>query len=297
MFEPMPNMMQEVNRMPEDKKVISPLRLLLGINIFWLALSFLSDGINTLVLPLQISQYAGSERQATLLGLLTLAGLLLGALVQPAAGTLSDRWKPVLGRKGTIGIGLALCLISLFLFARSTHLAGFILGYILIQVSASLAQAGQQGLIPDLVDESRRGLASGLNGFMDLTGAMLGFVLLGQFLGSDRTQLAFGVLAGVLILAYLLAILLTPEDRAGRIGNTPHKSISLSGLFRLDLTEHRTFMHVLIARFLFLFGVYAIGRFLLFFMAQRLGLSPNQAAEQAGTLLAGGWPTGLAASR
>ena len=273
--------------MPGNKKVIERLRLLLGINIFWLALSFLFDGINTLVLPLQISQYSGSGGQATLLGLLTLVGLLLGALVQPAAGALSDRWKPVLGRRGTIGIGLALCLISLFLFARSTHLAGFILGYILIQVSASLAQAGQQGLIPDLIDENRRGLASGIKGFMDLTGAMLGFVLLGQFLGSGRTQLAIGVLAGVLVLAYLLAILLTPEDRPGRIGKTLHKSISLSGLFRLDLTEHRTFRHVLIARFLFLFGVYAIGRFLLFFVAQRLGLSPNQAAEQAGTLLAG----------
>ncbi|HEX5839741.1 MAG TPA: MFS transporter [Anaerolineales bacterium] len=273
--------------MPADKKVIERFRLLLGVNIFWLALSFLFDGINTLVLPLQIRQVAGSEGQATLLGLLTLTGLLLGALVQPAAGALSDRWKPVLGRKGIIGVGLVLCIMSLFLFARSRYLTGLVVGYILIQVSASLAQAGQQGLIPDLVDENRRGLASGLKGFMDLTGAMLGFVLLGQFLGSGRTQLALAVLAGVLILAYLLAILLTPEDRPGGIGKMPPKSISLSGLFRLDLTEHRTFKHVLIARFLFLFGVYAIGRFLLFFVAQRLGLSPNQAAEQAGTLLAG----------
>ena len=34
-------------------------------------------------------------------------------------------------------------------------------------------------------------------------------------------------------------------------------------------------------------GTYAIGRFLLFFVAERLGLSEDQAAEQAGILLAG----------
>jgi MFS family permease len=41
------------------------------------------------------------------------------------------------------------------------------------------------------------------------------------------------------------------------------------------------------ARFLFLFGIYATGRFLLFFVADRLGLDAGQAAEQAGSLLAG----------
>jgi MFS family permease len=41
------------------------------------------------------------------------------------------------------------------------------------------------------------------------------------------------------------------------------------------------------ARFLFLLGIYGTGRFLLLFVADRLGLSENQAAEQAGSLLAG----------
>ena len=41
------------------------------------------------------------------------------------------------------------------------------------------------------------------------------------------------------------------------------------------------------ARFLFLLGIYGTGRFLLFFVADRLGLSEAQAAAQAGSLLAG----------
>jgi MFS family permease len=55
----------------------------------------------------------------------------------------------------------------------------------------------------------------------------------------------------------------------------------------LDLTHQSAFKRILLARFLFLFGIYAIGRFLLFFVAQRLELEPNQAAEQAGSILAG----------
>jgi hypothetical protein len=69
-------------------------RLLLGISIFWLALSVLLDGINTLVFPLQVSALARQNNQAILLGLLAFVGLSAGALVQPIAGTFSEegRW-------------------------------------------------------------------------------------------------------------------------------------------------------------------------------------------------------------
>ena len=262
------------------------IHLFIGISIFWLSLSILQDGVSTLVLPLQISKLTNPAIQATILGLLTLVGLLAGALIQPLAGALSDRWKPVLGRRGFIGIGLLLSLVSIFLFASLRNLIGAMLGYLLIQISASFAQAGQQGLIPDLVDENHRGMASGLKGFMDIAGAMLGFVLLGQLLGSDKTSLALGVIAAILSITYILATLFTPEDKPTR-ENVNRGSISLTGLFRLDLTQHSAFKRLLLARFLFLFGIYAVGRFLLYFVAQRLGLDPNQAAEQAGIILAG----------
>jgi len=263
------------------------IRLLLGISIFWLALSVLLDGVNTLVLPLQISKRSSPETQATKLGLLTTIGLCAGALVQPIAGALSDHWKLILGRKGFIGFGLLLSLFSIFLFAIFHTLLGLILGYLLIQISASFAQAGQQGLIPDLVDENRRGTASGLKGFMDIAGAMLGFVLLGQLLGADQISVALGLIAAILVTAYLIAILLTPEDKPTRETALKTGTISLPQLFRLNLRQQAAFRRLLIARFLFLFGIYAIGRFLLFFVAQRLGIDANQAAKQSGIILAG----------
>lgn len=260
-------------------------RLLFGISVFWLALSALFDGVNTLVLPLHLSALSGQDQQATLLGLLSFVGLLAGALVQPAAGALSDRLRPVWGRKGFIGIGLLLSLVSLFLFALSYSLPGAMAGYLAIQVSASVAQAGQQGLIPDLVGEKRRGLASGLKGLMDLSGAMLGFVLLGQLLGSAGVLPAAGAIAALLVIAYLLGVLLTPEDR-GSGGTVTASPVPLRSIFRLEPGQRAAFVRLILARFLFLLGIYGTGRFLLFFVAERLGLSESEAAEQAGSLLA-----------
>jgi MFS family permease len=262
-------------------------RLLAGISVFWLALSALFDGVTTLVLPLQLSAVSDQSKQATLLGLLTFFGLLAGALVQPVAGAFSDKLKPILGRKGFIGLGVLLSLVSLAGFAAFHSLFAVMAGYMALQISASIAQAGQQGLIPDLVDRDRRGLASGLKGFMDLTGAMLGFVLLGQLLGSGGALPAIAALAILLLAAYVLAVLLTPEDRVDRKAEVRRDPLPLRNIFRLDLTQQTAFVRLLVARFLFLLGIYATGRFLLFFVADRLGLAMNEAAEQAGNLLAG----------
>ena len=262
-------------------------RLLLGISVFWLALSVLSDGVNTLVLPLQLSGLSNHNNQATLLGLLTFVGLLAGALIQPIAGAFSDRLQPMLGRRGFIGIGLLLSLASLFFFAAVKSIIGIMASYLAIQVSASMAQAGQQGLLPDLVEESHRGLASGLKGFMDLTGAMLGFVILGQLLGSGQSLLAIGVIAVILIVTYVISIIMTPEDRSKKGAIVKTTAIPLREIFRIDLTQQTDFVRLIMSRFLFLLGIYGTGRFLLLFVANRLGLSETQAAEQAGNLLAG----------
>jgi hypothetical protein len=146
---------------------------------------------------------------------------------------------------------LVLSLASLFLFGIAQNTVGVMAGYLAIQASASIAQAGQQGLIPAVVNENRRGIASGLKGFMDLTGAMLGFVLLGQLLGSGQSLPAIGAIAAILVVAYLLATWLTPEDKV-RSGNPIRtRAIPLRDIFRVDLAQQSAFLRLILARFLF----------------------------------------------
>jgi NNP family nitrate/nitrite transporter-like MFS transporter len=96
-----------------------------------------------------------------------------------------------------------------------------------------------------------------------------------------------GAIAGLLIAAYLLATLLTPEDKPDRAVAVKTTAIPLHEIFRLDLANHKAFVRLIASRFLFLLGIYGTGRFLLLFVANRLGLSEQEAAQQAGNLLAG----------
>jgi MFS family permease len=82
-------------------------------------------------------------------------------------------------------------------------------------------------------------------------------------------------------------VLLTPEDKAHNYRAVKRTAVSIKEIYQLDLRQHAAFVQLVIARFLFLLGIYITGRFLLLFVANRLGVSANQAAEQAGNILAG----------
>lgn len=258
---------------------------LLAISLFWLALSVLSDGINTLVLPERLMRATGENQQATVLGLLSFVGILAGMLVQPVAGAWSDRTRPRWGRKGVLAIGTGLTLLALLVFGFAPGLAGLALSYLLVQICASVVQAAQQGFIPDLVQPEDRGKASGIKSLMDIGGAMLGFVLLGQMLGAGQSGLAAVVISGLILAALVLTILLVREKRPPADALPPPRP-GFSA-FRVDTRRHRRFLWLVGSRFFFLLGTYAVGRFLLLFVANRLGLPPESAAEQAGNLLAG----------
>jgi Na+/melibiose symporter-like transporter len=258
---------------------------MVGISVFWLALSMLFDGVNTLVLPQHLLGFTDSASRATTLGLLSFVGLLLSMLVQPVAGLVSDHLRPRCGRRGTLALGALSILVSLTFFGLARSLVAVFVSYICLQAAASVAQAAQQGFIPDLITPQHRGMAAGWKGFMDLGGAFLGFVLLGQLLEGGQTPPALLVLAAVVIVTFVLTVILVREPRQAAAPSP--RRVLLFDAFRLDLRQHRLFVWLVAARFLFLLGTYAVGRFLLYFVADRLHLDAGRAAEQAGTLLAG----------
>jgi MFS family permease len=264
----------------------------------------LSDGINTLVLPSLLIGKVNVGDKATALGLLSFLGLLVGMLVQPYAGSWSDRLRLSWGRRGVIGLGVLLILVALAVFGGIPALWAIILGYIFLQLAASVAQAGQQGFIPDLVPACLRGRASGLKSFMDIGGAMLGFVLLGQLLGNGRLSLMFWILGGAMVVGFIVTLLFVRE-KTSATAVPPASPKAPQNPFRLDLTNNKPFFWLIVSRFLFLLGTYAVGRFLLYFVSDRLGLQAAQASKQAGSLLAilalvtvlGALPSGWAVDR
>jgi MFS family permease len=122
---------------------------------------------------------------------------------------------------------------------------------------------------------------------MDLSGALIGFVILGQLLGGGKLTLALAATAAVIMVLFALTILLVPEPPRSAASSTRNHAnpVTLAAIFQLDRRQHHAFVWLVVSRFLFLLATYAVGRFLLLFVAGRLDLDPASAAGEAGTML------------
>lgn len=243
-------------------------RTLAGVSLGWLGISMIADGVPALLVPHQVAA-AGSD--AAELGLVTLVAIGLAAIAQPFAGAWSDR----VGRWPAIGLGLLIAIVGLALILSP---AALLIGTVLALLGASIVQAGYQVLLPDRVPPALRGRGAGAKGLFDVGGASLAFLLLAGLLAAGEAVLGSVVLAVGLALPIVLALLLLP-GRAPRVAAT-------RGDWRQRLQAPAGLTQLIVARFCFLLGIYAVGRFLLLFIAERQGLGADAAAGEAGIVLA-----------
>jgi hypothetical protein len=85
---------------------------------------------------------------------------------------------------------------------------------------------------------------------MDLGGALLGFVVLGQLLGAGRTTSALLTIGGVVVVTFLLTVALVREPSQSAAPGSGR--VTLADAFQLDLRRHRAFVWLVASRFLFL---------------------------------------------
>ncbi|HEY3522907.1 MAG TPA: MFS transporter, partial [Candidatus Limnocylindrales bacterium] len=260
------------------------LRTLIGISVFWLALSMLGDGFTALVVPEKLAAVVPVGSLATAIGAVTFVGLVAGMLVQPVAGALSDSIAPRFGRTGVLIPAALLVLVALAAFAGLGSLPAIVVSFLLLQVALNIAQAAQQGFIPDRVASGWRGRAAGLKGLADVGGAFLGFALLAALVvGGDIRSAA--VALGVVVVGTLVLTLVLVPRRLPPSSSTSRKDRH-DGT-QLDPERRAAFLRSVGARFLFLLGIYGIGRFLLLFVADRLGVDPTMAGGQTAIVFAG----------
>ena len=240
----------------------------------WAALAFLGDGLSTLLLPAVL---AGLPDPATSLGLLSFFGIGLAVVAMPVAGRLSDRLRDRLDRRAFMALAAIPALGGLAMLAASGAAPWVVAAaYLVTMLSAAAIQASLQTLIPEHVPTTRRGRAASLKTAFDIGGAFVAFLVLGWALEAGGVR--SGALAGGVVLAVALVIVLAwvprpPRQPAGvpDIGAGPVPS---------------GFWPLVLSRFLFLLGIYVVGRFLLLLVADRLGLPAASAAAETGGILA-----------
>jgi MFS family permease len=258
-------------------------RTLAAVSVFWAGLGVIGTGFSAVVVPQRLAGLTDPAHTATLIGVVSFIALAIGTAVQPIAGAVSDAFHTRWGRSGLLLIGVVAAIPALALFAFVPSVVGVLVAFILLQVAVSIAQAAQQGLIPDLVERDWRGRAAGLKGFVELGGAVLGLSMLGALLARGDPTPAVIAAGLLLIVSGVLAIGLLRERRLGDF-TVPIRS--LRSAFAVDRTRHATFIRVVTIRFVFLCGAFAIGRSLLLLIAERLHLDPPTAAGETAAILA-----------
>ena len=140
--------------------------------------------MDTVVLPVLVSNLAPVEWKNTSLAILGFSGLVLAGLVQLLVGRASDKTRSPLGRRipyilwgwcfvsiGLIGVGFAPNYLTLFL------------AWLFIQANVNIGYGPYQALIRDLVPLSRVGVASSFKILSDATGSLFLIAICSYLLG------------------------------------------------------------------------------------------------------------------
>ena len=245
---------------------------LINLNTYWFGLSYMWNSLHVLVLPAVLLNYVADARKNTMLGLLTFTGLVLAMIVQPIAGAWSDRTTSRFGRRRPwIAAGTLLDLAFLGLMAIAGGLPLLAIAYIGLQLTSNLAHGPAQGLMHDRVPLNQMGVASGIKNLFDMAGLVVSSLLIGRLLISKDLGLPLGTIAGFLLLGALFTLFGVKETIGDEIKSD--SPADLSSLKDIDLRGQRDFWRLILARLLFLVGVYGIQTFAQYYIRDTLAVS------------------------
>ncbi len=194
-----------------EKRV--PWTTLIWVNLYWLGLNIRNNAVGSVFTPYLVAAFAPEAMRNTALGTLSTAGLLIAMLVQPAMGLLSDRSTSRFGRRRPfIFVGVLLDLVFLACIAFAWDYWSLMAATLLIQFSANTSHGALQGLIPDMVPEKQRGVASGIKGVMELIPLILVSLVIANIVGNGRFRLAVFITGLALLLVMLLTMVLVKEE-------------------------------------------------------------------------------------
>ena len=194
----------------------------LSVNLFWLGLNIRNNAVGIIFMPYLVAGFVRPELMNTALGAMRTAGLIIAMLVQPAMGLLSDRSTSRWGRRRPfIFVGVLLDLIFLACIAQASDYWSLFAAMLLIQVSSNVSHGPLQGLIPDLVPEEQRGVASAVKAILELVPMILLGLTIAPLVGAGRFDLAVLVTGGFLLILMLLTMVLVKETPLAAKPDTP----------------------------------------------------------------------------
>jgi Na+/melibiose symporter-like transporter len=265
------------------------------INIFGFGTTALFSSLDDIILPLLLLGFVPESRKDTYLGLLTLIGLGLAMVVQPIAGALSDRYRFSWGRRRPyvlLGSIIMLGLLPVIHFANSLPM--LMLLYYALLVGGNIALGPYQALIPDLVPEANRGVASGVRGIFLISGGVIAIYMTGHLMGHYAAGqavswllLSLGIVGAILLGTLLVTLVAVKEQSGDQEGKLALVAI-LRNTFKIDVKANPDYVRFLLSRLFYIIPLTAFQVFGLYFFRDVAGVADPAAVMGNFTLVSGG---------
>jgi MFS family permease len=262
-----------------------PLGELMWLGLYWFAMSFHWGALITIVIPAEVLRFVPESQKGAYLGLLLSGGAVMAMVVSPIAGALSDRSTLPLGRRRPFVIAGILCnCLGLIAMRYAPAYAWYVGALLLVQASSNFAGGAFNGLIPDKIPPSQRGLTSGVMGFMMMMGTISAALLAGNLVGRGQASAVYWIVAAVLFICTAVMVWKVKEEplRAA----PPIVLPAFVRSFWIDPRRYPDFAWMFVTRGLVMLGFYTMITFLQFFVKDTLHLTAQQAAQTTGTLSA-----------
>ena len=247
-----------------------PFKHLLRISAYWLGLTAIDMAVSQFAVNrLEFDGWVPKEQVGGTLLLIGVGGAIVGIIVQPTVGYVSDFTMSKWGRrKPYIVFGSLLDLVFLAGIATSNTVLALAAFVLLLAFSTNIARGPFQGYVPDLVAEPQVGLASGMVGMMQIVGNVTGFVLIVIAVNLGMIELGIAAVAVVELLTMASVVLrvgkgMPPRPREGRSWGSIAR-----GAWATDVLQERSFVWLLISRFLFLMGGGMLANFVLLYLSR-----------------------------
>ncbi|WP_245658348.1 MFS transporter [Microtetraspora malaysiensis] len=234
-----------------------------------------------ILLPSHVERIDPLHKEASL-AVVFAAGAVFTAVANPVFGALSDRTVGRFGRRRPwIVAGALLCAASLVFLGGQNSLGGLVAGWCLAQLSFTAMMATAVATVPDQVPIPQRGKVSALAGVGQLTGPLLG--------GLVVTMAVTGLFPGYVAVAALVLLAVLPFGlftREAPIPRSPGRGFDPRAFvtgFWISPRRHPDFAWAWLSRFLINLTLSMGIGYLLFFLRDAVRyerLFPGSTAEQ-----------------
>ena len=276
----------------------------LALSSYWFASNVLWGAMLVIILPSQVESIAGhylgvlpkslagaswyshwayeiTTDKGKALGIIGSAVAIVSLLVPLIAGAVSDRCMAKWGRRRPfMAVGSLLSIVALLLMYLAGHamlMWWFMAAYCLMATGNNIATAAYSGVIPDLVPEDQRGIASGYMAMMSQVGTLVGAFAAG-FIGSDHLLSSYlFIIAFIAFFTLLTLVGIREHPLAGKPEQLRWGAYAKS--LWIDPRKYPDFAWVWITRFLVMLGFYSVEPFIRYYLHDVVGIAnPDKTA-------------------